>query len=591
MPNTRQMILIRFLLLFAITIFMTSMSSAQTVVYDWSSNSKVPESYPRITREQNVTFNINNVNDILYSYRLEVTQTPMAFDDFNHIAAIFKRFTPSGTTGALANCPGLKDELKGALQDAIRAISEDPKLPIGYAASTPHTSIPLRDSIAAWRSHAAVIKEAMDLAAEYFNNCPLNPSDTQQNQDAERKFRADVQDFKKSVQRIENAANASHVFSDHHVISPGNNVSVTVVEMLGTETVSSKTFTFSGTDVLSLSAGALFSTIPDRSYESRKTPNSTQNVLTVEGNSKATPNLVALLNYSLGALRLDSDTAGLALSAGPVLRLGGQSGTSPFGFFTGLSGHLYHRFYVTPGIHFGQFSDFPVGFGNGSPIPANFGELTPVKRWTGRFAVAITFKTKDFSAFSSSNTPAVTGSEGSGGGAQPRPTPTPTPSPEADTASNAMPNNLRRSFLRPVSERPLASADLTAEPRTETISEVKLSPVSYYAGAAETGSSVLHVTSLDSSIGSADERVSINAAGSIRDYTMYFKGGRFYLVIPHATLDVIQDGLRGRVFREPLVEKRGDDLILSFVLIPGTRASVRERPNGLDLILMPSSSD
>ena len=123
---------------------------------------------------------------------------------------------------------------------------------------------------------------------------------------------------------------------------------------------------------------------------------------------------MALLNYSLGSIRLDRDSYGLALSAGPVLKLGGKSDASSFGFFAGVSGHLYHRFYITPGIHFGQFADFPVGFGNGSTVPENFGELNPVKRWTTRFALALSFKTKDFSGLTDSDTPKVTGG-GDGG--------------------------------------------------------------------------------------------------------------------------------------------------------------------------------
>ena len=64
-------------------------ANAQTVVYDWSSNSKVPESYPQIRRKQIVWFRITNVNDILFSYRLEVTQTPIAGHDFDYLAGIF----------------------------------------------------------------------------------------------------------------------------------------------------------------------------------------------------------------------------------------------------------------------------------------------------------------------------------------------------------------------------------------------------------------------------------------------------------------------------------------------------------------------
>jgi hypothetical protein len=82
---------------------------------------------------------------------------------------------------------------------------------------------------------------------------------------------------------------------------------------------------------------------------------------------------------------LDSDTVGLAISAGPAIRFGSKSDLATLGFFTGPSLHLHRRFFVTAGVHIGEFADFPAGFINNSQVPANFGELKPVKRWTGTF--------------------------------------------------------------------------------------------------------------------------------------------------------------------------------------------------------------
>jgi hypothetical protein len=56
-----------------------------------------------------------------------------------------------------------------------------------------------------------------------------------------------------------------------------------------------------------------------------------------------------------------------------------------------------HRLYISPGVHIGEFADYPAGFVNGQQIPANFGALTPVKRWTARFGIAITIKGWDVS--------------------------------------------------------------------------------------------------------------------------------------------------------------------------------------------------
>ena len=92
--------------------------------------------------------------------------------------------------------------------------------------------------------------------------------------------------------------------------------------------------------------------------------------------------------------------------------------------------------------------------------------------------------------------------------------------------------------------------------------------------------------SINSAARSGEDRVAINAYAPLNDYTVYFKNGRFYLVIPRGRLDGVEDGLRGRLFSDAMVEKHGDDLILSFLLQPGARASVAERGDGLDLIFV-----
>jgi len=540
-------------------------ASAQTVVYDWSGNSKVPESYPRITHKEVVHFNITHVNDILFTYRLEVTETPMDDNDFEKIKSLLNP-AKSSADFAGTDCKTLDAKLEKAIQDAVEAISIDPSLPARYATTLPHKSVSLDATLAAWRNHADAIAAVRAAAAALADKC-----------DVSEQTNADYEAFDAAVKSIQKKVDGPHVFVADSEISPGNNVSAKVIEIYKDETISSKTFTFSGTDVLTLSAGALFSRIPDQTYEARKSPNSILNVLTVEGNSRATPSIVALLNYSLGGLykKFDGDNLGLALSAGPVIRLANQSEASSFGFFTGISGTLYHRFYITPGIHFGQFADFPVGFANGSPVPENFGQVTPVKRWTARFGLAFTFKTKDFSGLTSSSTPSVTGSEAS-------PTPKPTPSPAG--GSKAIKLTTASSGVA----EPKAGSPEPRRNANDTSSGV--SPFAMSSSSSQLPLTI--ITYLNSSTSPAgDNRISINASGPISNYATYFKGGRFYLVIPHARLDVIDDGLRGRVFSDPVVEKRGDDLVLSFVFLPGTRASVLERPDGLDLVLKTSGTN
>lgn len=75
----------------------------------------------------------------------------------------------------------------------------------------------------------------------------------------------------------------------------------------------------------------------------------------------------------------------------------------------------------------------------------------------------------------------------------------------------------------------------------------------------------------------------MEASGRVQNYSMYFKGGRFFILLPQTTLDVFQD-LRGEFFSDAVVEKRGSDLVISFVLKPGTTARVVERSAGIDLV-------
>lgn len=146
---------------------------------------------------------------------------------------------------------------------------------------------------------------------------------------------------------------------------------------------------------VSLSFGPAASKVGDREYSARKVPNSELNQLVVSGNSSFRPVFGALVNFALPFC--NNDKLGLALSAGPAFKLsGGRADTSNLGFFAGTSIHLWRLLYITPGVHFGEFADTPAGFRPFDPVPANFGELTPVKRWTTRFGIAVTFRTNSF---------------------------------------------------------------------------------------------------------------------------------------------------------------------------------------------------
>ena len=83
----------------------------------------------------------------------------------------------------------------------------------------------------------------------------------------------------------------------------------------------------------------------------------------------------------------------------------------------------------------------------------------------------------------------------------------------------------------------------------------------------------------------------IEASTAISSYAMYFRGGRFFLVLPQSRIDALEDDLRGQTFSEVAVEKKAGDLILSFALPPGIKASVLERPRGLEVVLLRSGTN
>jgi hypothetical protein len=187
-------------------------------------------------------------------------------------------------------------------------------------------------------------------------------------------------------------------------LSPENDYKVTVTELYRGQATGGGTQTFSfspESDILTLSAGTLLTEVQNRTYASGALPGQTGNFLLVSGNSPIRPILVAQLNYRIPKLSWDS--FGFALSSGAALQFtGGNSGVSNVGFFGGVSAHLWRRFYVTPGIHVGEFADFPPGFtAPNQSIPSGFGQLSPNKRWTARFAIGITYKTLDFTKFTS----------------------------------------------------------------------------------------------------------------------------------------------------------------------------------------------
>jgi hypothetical protein len=178
---------------------------------------------------------------------------------------------------------------------------------------------------------------------------------------------------------------------------------VVVQETLGGKptTAAAKTYHLDpGRKILTASAGFVLTTLHARSYSSVTAPDPadptmTKNVLGVDGGGGVRPALAALLNYHVACLLRCQ--VGLAISAGPLFDIAnGKADTSHFGFFGGPSVHLWNRLYLTPGIHVGEFADYPLGFSQaGQPIPTGMGTPVARKRYTAHFAFGITFKASE----------------------------------------------------------------------------------------------------------------------------------------------------------------------------------------------------
>lgn len=147
----------RFQLLIAAALLFIRVSAvqAQVVVYDWAVKGDAPKSYPTITRRQAVNIRIENVNDILFSYRMRVSQKRLDTSEFDTIAKLLITPLPRApVTAAMdfvavanAQCQNLNATLQERLEAATKAINKDPNLPVGYADRKSHPSIPLKDSV------------------------------------------------------------------------------------------------------------------------------------------------------------------------------------------------------------------------------------------------------------------------------------------------------------------------------------------------------------------------------------------------------------------------------------------------------------
>lgn len=232
--------------------------------------------------------------------------------------------------------------------------------------------------------------------------------------------------------RVRDVSHSLRSVADLH-LGADNAVVISVRERVGREhkdageEVDARTFAACviKSNVLHLSFGPLFSSVPNRRYYSEKvypvvpvlrsdgTPeldgNGRPRVVTgpdgydalgVDGRGSLHVTGAALLNYRLPIGALDRKPLNFLLAAGPTFRFDGQEqSASRIGFFAGVSASFWRRLYVTPGIHLSQYTDFPTGLAPGSLIPGGYPQqqlASGTKNWTAKFGVALSFRTNSF---------------------------------------------------------------------------------------------------------------------------------------------------------------------------------------------------
>ncbi len=399
-------------------------SKHSDVSLDWKSGSISPAT---VDRPGDYCFALANVNNVLYTYQFTLNAIGPTDNPFDLLKAAITAISDFGTgannaqkTSGVSACGINLDAVtksSQALQDVLDAL--DP----GKDSSGKPTSVGLDTTLAKWKTapqkYAAFESDVGNLVAalnkldadgkdKSGNNCATDPALPY----AEAAIIEGYVPARDKYLGLLALVNSQHVARYTASLDDINGYDVVVKEFKGSQqtTADAKTFHLdSGRAVLSSSAGFLITEVQARSYTSRTAPDpndptKTQNVLGVDSSGGVRPALTALLNYNFPWLVIRRQL-GLAVSAGPVFDIAnGKADTSRFGFFGGASVRLSKWVYLTPGVHVGEFADFPQGFTHaGQVIPANTGTPTPNKRWTARFAFGITFKVKDLGSTSSNN--------------------------------------------------------------------------------------------------------------------------------------------------------------------------------------------
>jgi len=388
----------------------------------------------------NYTVTVAGINDILYDYNLTVNlNAAVSLPPLVGLQnGAQQAETAAGSAASklaartLANdpCQQVANDLESlrkqsaALRDAIPPALKQLQQP-SKDSSGKFSSIPLGDTLRALSSMplAAELSKYDDGWTKLHRHIDLLAKGTDCGQEDAI---GPLDKLETQVTKLSNPDPLAHKISVGAYLDRTRGGTISVYEKYnGSDTVQSpQKYTLEAAfSAITASGGFLLTELPARSYSSVNQPmtmgttTTTQTVLGVSGSSHIRPGLAALFNFhDPFDWLLNQPNYGFAISAGPVFDVSnGMADTSKLGFFGGVSVHLWKYFYVTPGVHVGQFADFPQGFTHaGQVIPTNFGTLSPVQRYSARFGLTVTFKGFDFTK--------LLGSGSKNGGTNPTPT-------------------------------------------------------------------------------------------------------------------------------------------------------------------------
>lgn len=79
-------------------------------------------------------------------------------------------------------------------------------------------------------------------------------------------------------------------------------------------------------------------------------------------------------------------------------------------------------------------------------------------------------------------------------------------------------------------------------------------------------------------------RVSIKSDDTLKDYSAYRSGDRFYVVLPKTDAGAVAKGASGKGYSDMQVQQRGGDVVVSYRVQPGAKPRVEQKFNRLDVV-------